>query len=249
MYRIPSSLLVPGNGLSATSASAAASSNISVGAAAAPAATPSKDPKVKEEDTILLFPVPKLARSIRPAGKLSETKINLYNELTLKQVAGTPFTATFAIQPGLSSEFADVANLYDEIRVLGGIAHFVIRTNGATAYTTDTGVQACVLAYDPMDSTALGSVLNGLQHSQHLLFAPPQGPLGFTAAPLPMTANGLFHFKWSVPNRSARRTGSAGVNFGASDWSDTADNTATYGYFKPYIPSFGATGFVQWKCT
>jgi hypothetical protein len=175
---------------------------------------------------------------------MKEVKITLWYELQAKTSAATPFTQTYAITPSLSSEYSDVANLYDEIIVDDGRMQFLVRNDSDVPYSSDTGIQAFVIAYDPLDSTALGSVLNGLQHSQHILFAPPvSGPNGFQGAPLPHTKSGLYDFKWRVPKGTATRAAVA-TSLG-HQWSDTADTTQNYGFFKMYFPSLGASGNVQ----
>lgn len=205
--------------------------------------------KLPDEVEMCLLPAVSrpLARSrLNGRAPMKETKINLYFELQWKQTAGAAFTSTYAITPSLASEYSDVASLYDEIIVDGGSIQFLGRTDADTAYTADTGPQACVVAYDPLDNGALGSVLNGMQHSQHLLFAPPtSGPLGFQCIPIAHSKRGLMTFRWSTPSGPARRTGVA-TAFG-HEWSDTIDSSVAYGYLKPYLSVQGTLGFMVFE--
>jgi len=201
----------------------------------------------KQQQSVVTVSLVRQPRARIARGSLGEQKINLYYQLSLTTIAGAAFTGTFAVSPSLSSEYADVANLYDEIIVDSGRMQFLHRNDLDTPYTTDTGVEAWVWAYDPLDSNSLSSTLNGMQHSQHFLFAPPtSGPGGFQGAPLAVNGSGLFSWSFHVPRSSARRTADAKV-FG-HDWSDTADTTAAYGYHKPYFASLGASGTVHMQC-
>jgi hypothetical protein len=180
----------------------------------------------------------------RGGGKKDDLSISLYYLVSASTTAGAAYSTVFSIAPGSSSEFSSLAALYDEYICDGGDMQFQYRLG--VAYTTNTGPDFPVWAYDPLDATALGSVVNGMQHKQHILTAGPGinvTAVGHFDAPQAVTKNGLFRFRWRTPPGVARRT-TPTVQFG-HEWADTADNTAVFGYLKPYLPVLGATGTYQ----
>jgi hypothetical protein len=181
-----------------------------------------------------------MARRIgRPGRSNDGISIRLYFAFNYANSAGNPMNSVTSLIPGATSEFSALAALYDECICDGGTLHFASRS--AVAYTTDTGPDLGVVAFDPLDTTALGSTVNGMQHSQHYLFGPAGTGL-IVPSPTPSATNsaGLHVFHWRTPLGPARRT-TPTTQFG-HEWSDTVDTTAAYGYLKWWYPSQGATG-------
>jgi len=166
--------------------------------------------------------------------KIQVQRIDLPILYSFTTTAGATYTTPIAINPFDSSEYSSLAALYDEIIIDGASMMFTTAVSvGYTAQTTQIGVWA----YDPITSTALGSLVNGLQHSQKHVWA----HLGnATYNPTEFTRDGLRHFKWKTLPGSARSVTNTNV-FG-HDWTSTTETTAVYGYLKPYINPPGATG-------
>jgi hypothetical protein len=189
-----------------------------------------------------------LLRAARPAaprmgrpngGKNREFRTVLNYTSSFTTTAATDYVGVISIRPSNSSEYATLANIYDEIIVDGGRLDFSL--SPVTTYTTNNGALRAVVAFDPIESAALSSLSNGLIHSQHFQFANAAALNGGTIqTPLATNAHGYFTFKWRTPKGVARST-SATAAFG-HEWSSTSDTASDYGYLKWYIPVPGATG-------
>jgi len=83
---------------------------------------------------------------------------------------GVVSTAVRVLADANAAEWTAMTALYDEYRVLGGKFMFQpAYQTPAGAFTPDTVL--AVMAYDPVDGTALSSVRNGSELSQHVLCA------------------------------------------------------------------------------
>jgi hypothetical protein len=171
---------------------------------------------------------------------------------TFTTVAATDNTTVINLKPADSTEWASLANIWDEMIVDGG--HFDFTVGITTNFTNYNGASRAVVCYDPLDSTALGSLSNGLQHQQHFQFGTPNTTAGTNILPVCVTkcyrnAQGVYRFMWKTPRAGARQA-SAAANFG-HEWSSTNDTGDFYGFLKFYIPQSGATGLltVYWTWT
>lgn len=157
---------------------------------------------------------------------------------TFSNTPATTLTASLALTPNsATTEYTELADLYDEVIVDGADLYFTVAN--VTNYTTLSGLALAVWSYDPINAGALGSLINGVQHQQHFLFNwSPNTVSGI--APSAHQPRGLYHFSAKVPSGDARTIASSAY-FGHS-WSSTSDTTQVYGTFKLFAPSLGATG-------
>jgi len=180
-------------------------------------------------------------RAARPmargrGGKAREIKTILNFTQSASTAAATDYVGVINVNPSASTEYASFAALWDELIVDSGRLEFTITPT--TTFTSNNGAARAVVCFDPIDSTALGSISNGLQHQQHLHFCTSTAI--YQQFPLPMNHNGIWRFDWRTPRGNARTTGNAGT-FG-HEWSATGDTNDFYGYLKWFIPTGGAAG-------
>lgn len=180
--------------------------------------------------------VGRIGRPGRARGKGDEIKALLNYTGTFSNVAATDNATVVKIQMSDSSEWASYIALYDEAIVDGGHIHFTQAVT--TGYTSSNGATRAVVAYDPLDATALGSLSNGLIHQQHLEFSTAAGQ--FLTFPTIASRTGFWAFKWRTPRKSGRS--SAQVTYFGHEWSSTSDAADLYGFLKWFIPQVGATG-------
>lgn len=146
--------------------------------------------------------------------------------------AATAYTTVVNVRPGGTGEYTSWGSLYDEVKVNGGVLHYLVRTNTASA---SAGTAALgIWVYDPTQNSTLGSVENGLQHTQHQWMALPQNDATPGLSVLCERGQGAMqHFRFKCPAGTQRVPGTAGVCTG--QWCDTTTTTADWGYLKPYI--------------
>jgi len=171
-------------------------------------------------------------------GKSQTSRTRIWYAIAASSGAGTAYNLAQAIQPSSSAEYASYAALYDEIFVHGGAFHFTTYKSAA-----GTATDACrgVLAYDPADNTASGSVVAVLPVRQH--YGPfLVGQTGTTAAGAPssFTGTGFHRFGFACPKGPQLNKNLAVVQTG--NWAATADTTATFGYMHVYMTAAGGTG-------
>jgi hypothetical protein len=176
------------------------------------------------------------------------TILNYTNQFST--TAATDYKGVINLTLSDSTEWTSLAALWDEVIVDSGRLEFTITQT--TNFTTNNGANRHVLCFDPLDASSLGSLSNGLQHSQHMTFSWAQTTTGLSSAmtvPVPMNKNGVFVFHFRIPKGSARTAGSSAI-FG-HEWSSTGDASDVYGYLKWYLPTTGATGVqtVYWTWT
>lgn len=173
-------------------------------------------------------------------GKSSEVRTILNFTGVTATSAGVDFAGVITLAVSNATEWSSFATIWDEVIVDGG--HFDFTNATTTAYTTTSGANRAVVCYDPLDSAALSSLSNGLQHAQHLQFTGGAGLL--PAFPTVASAKGYHSFRFKVPRGSARSNSGSPTVFG-HDWSSTGDTGDSYGYIKFYVPSIGATGITS----
>jgi len=167
--------------------------------------------------------------------------VTLPTSLDLAGSTNTTFTTVQQCKPSDAPEFASLANVWDEC-IVDGFTYIFSSSCNLTPGGAFANAQ--VIAWDPINSTALGSVVNGLQHQHHFLWNLPSCAAGASGpnvfpSPQPMTKNGFYTWKWKLPKGAgARSTQSATVYSG--EWSDTSSTSTTYGYLKPYLPALGS---------
>jgi len=178
-------------------------------------------------------------RGLGKLGKAREISTILNYTSSDTTTAATDYKGVQALTLTNSTEFTYFVQLWDEVIVDGG--EYSLAVSIATNYTTNNGAVRGVVCFDPLDSSSLASLSNGMQHSQHIQILNPI--VASNSSMLPMNKDGIIHFKWRTPSGSARTT--ANVNIFGHEWSSTADGGDIYGYLKHYIPSAGATGVLN----
>jgi len=176
----------------------------------------------------------------RGRGKFNrEFPIRINFPLAFSTTAGAVFTTPFSIIPGVFNEYATLAALYDEVIVDGGVYEWT--STVTTNFTSNSGINRYLIAFDPLLNTALATFSQGLQHEQHMQY---QGANSGTPVTTPQchTPDGIMRFRWRTPRKVARTT-SATTIFG-HEWSSTADVNQIYGFLKWHIAVSGATGVV-----
>jgi hypothetical protein len=178
------------------------------------------------------------------AGKYNEIRTNINFVWGFNTVAATNYVSVLPIVPASSVEWTNFSGLWDEMIVDGGFWEFATTT--ITNFTSNTGAVRCGISFDPLVIGTLTSIENCMQHSQHMVFVGANAGTAITQ-PQAVSKNGCFKFKWRTPPGNARSTAST-ILYG-HDWSSTADVNQVYGYLKPWIPTSGATGVVQYGGT
>jgi len=165
-----------------------------------------------------------------------EVKFNLYQTTAFNVSAGGVLNATDSVDMTSVLEFAQIATLFDEFRVVGGSARIVV---AASCLDTASNIPHAVIAYDPSDPTALTSLVEGCQVEQHHLMNVPVVATGFNTYPAPHTKYDAW--SWKVPKGIFLQqvSGTAAVE-GA--WQSTTNGTPSpYGFIKTYGSTFQAS--------
>ncbi len=145
------------------------------------------------------------------------------------------------VRPGVTSEWAALIQLFDEVICDGGEVHF----RSYMTSTTNTNGVDMVMVYDPVIATALTSLNIGLEAFQHkgpLAVAGGPGTTGnLLAQPNAVTPTGFWKMRWKTP-RGPSVSNTGGADFSGT-WSSTSVTTSTYGHLKMYVeaPSVGTT--------
>jgi hypothetical protein len=178
-------------------------------------------------------------------GKLEEFRVRLPIEYQVTTTANTTYTQPIVLTPSDSGEWTALAALYDEIIVDSGDVKFsVVQTAAGGTLTPNLWV----LAYDPISSAALGSLANGVQHSQHFVWGMSTAgaaSVNLLSVPTCVTKNGLFDFRWRTPKGTARLAATP-AQFG-HDWSSTGETGDIYGYLKPHFKAMGGSTVFVWS--
>lgn len=200
--------------------------------------TPSEKEKVEKIAAARLVRASTARVSTRPGarGKMNEIRSILNFTGSFATTAATDYANNLNINPSLSTEYTSFSNIWDEMIVDSGKLEWTCQAT--TTFTTNNGAARAVVCFDPLDATVLGSLSNGLQHSQHKQFVTSTAI--YQTFPLPENKDGYWTFRWKTPKGVARTTNSS-VVFG-HEWCSTSDTTDVYGYLKWFIPTGGATG-------
>jgi len=210
------------------------------------------DPKRSDEERRKMTLAARALRAMAPRvmsgkGRQNEIKTILNYTNTFSTTAATDDKTVITLTLSNSTEWTSLIALWDEVIVDGG--HFDFTSSVTTGFTTNNGALRAVVAFDPMDATSLGSLSNGMQHSQHLQFQSNNSAAVTTVSPVCISSKGYHRLRFKVPRGSVRSSGSSAI-FG-HEWSSTGDASDSYGYIKFYIPSTGATGVytIYWTWT
>lgn len=175
---------------------------------------------------------PSLVKTIMQKGKKGKVKkdglvrVRLWQKINQSQGTTALVTAS-ALQPSSGAGWSSIAALYDEFRCMG--IDFYTKVVTGTSATVDAGV----LAFDPLTSGNLGSVVEGLEHKHKV------GPLSIndTTYQPSVTASGFHH--WRAKLAPAFVSGASNDIIGGS-WYSTGTSSAIVGYLKPYIENSSA---------
>jgi hypothetical protein len=159
--------------------------------------------------------------------KIGTLKTWLWNVSSTTSSAATAQAPVFRLRPSDSAEFADLANLFDELRVVAAKARYAVSLGGSGVTTIDTA-----MAYDPVNSGAYSSVVAVLPAAHHV------GPNRLHASNSNPEATSRSGF-WEFPEFQLPK-GPQGTDFVSSavatgQWQDTGVTAVDYGYFKGYI--------------
>jgi hypothetical protein len=176
----------------------------------------------------------------RGGGKMNEIKTIINYTDVFTTTAATDNAQVVLVRPSNGLEWSNLIAIWDECIVDSGHIDFTVSVSNS--YTTDNGVHRAVVCFDPFTSTALSTLSQGLQHSQHLQFTTTNAFASGTCAQTPQAVNqrGFWRFSWKTP-RGQAISGNAPTYFGHM-WSPTSDPSDNYGTLRFYIPQSGATG-------
>jgi len=161
--------------------------------------------------------------------KIGRVRTRIAYPISATSAANTALTTVFPVEPALSGEFNSFAAVFSECKVHGGEVHYAVAASGTVSQVFE------VLSYDPMSSTALSSVAAGCEFSQMDLRA--FGAAATSVGPAPVTARGLYTFKFRCLKGSGRVSATATQFQG--EWSATTDAADTYGFLKPFVGPLG----------
>jgi len=195
---------------------------------------------------------PRMLRKFSMGGKTAggfkhlRTSIAL-NKQTQTSASNTAKAVTFQLQPALSPEYATLAALFSDIRVLGFDLHVDIVCNGST-----TASLGAIMTFETEVDGALSSVANGLENRQHLLMSIPiVSGSGVVSACNAVSKSGFFKWSVRIPQQSAMSTSGGTTvlpNF-VGQWASLLDTSDSFGAVQYYCeaPSGGsATTTAVW---
>jgi len=201
-----------------------------------------------DKDVVLVNgPSVRMAQAIK--GRLKSLRTRLVEHWTATGTANTAYSTVKALKPGGSNDWTSMSALFDEAKCHGVELHWMVTVSAGGNVVTPTWES--IVSFDPTNSTALGSVEQGLEYDQH------DGPVmcvpnitrngadvgantgGNWAYATTTTKRGFFMKRYKVPAGVALNpAGSAEVVGGA--WFATSDTNAICGYLKPYFEAPGA---------
>jgi hypothetical protein len=169
-------------------------------------------------------------------GKMSLAPVRTtlaYEYLTTSGAPGA-LTTVLGVQPALFNDFASYAALYDEMKVHAVTYHWALGVNSGTV---GSNLVWAVIAYDPVNDTALASVAEGTEYSQHdlVFFDLNTSVVGIPNATY--SRRGYFVKKFKVPQQVQVADS---INVVTGQWAETVSNLV-FGYVKPYIPSLAGS--------
>jgi hypothetical protein len=169
--------------------------------------------------------------------RLKPIAVTLSFRQTMVSSANTAYTTVVSLNPAMSSEFAGLAALYDEMICDGGHFDFIAHTTAVISAGNLWGA----IGMDPVNYGVYTSVSNACDTTQHTLF-----PIIVNLGPSVVQPIGpLRHrFAWTLPKgKPARSSGGSNDAVFSGEWSATSDASDTYGFLKPYLEA-GATGVI-----
>jgi hypothetical protein len=185
----------------------------------------------------------KLFQMVKSAGKksLKPIRLTLPFSFSLANTGVGLCTAVLQIDPSISTEWTSLQALYDEYKMHGFRCEYAL-ISSCVGSTADSML---VLAWDPVDATALTSVRNGCELTHHKLHALPNvsGANGTLANGTPLK------FSVSIRNQESLTISSTGQVTGSpGSWKNlpTSGSIGSYdGALKVYNVNSGGNGVAQ----
>jgi len=176
-------------------------------------------------------------RGIKGKPGLSFVRTMLWYNITAIQSSGSsPLVSYIDVSVGNNLEvIGEWAALYDEVKVHGGIVKIQHKVG---SFPNQPCNAVCV--YDPLDNQPLAALTDGLEHSQHMLWAVP----GAATAPLMQTRDGLITFRFEVHPVSGVEVN---TNAAPGQWHDLkqlSSSGTSDGWLKFYAESSGTNNHV-----
>jgi hypothetical protein len=155
---------------------------------------------------------------------------------TSNSSANTALQINAAVSPASTDDWAAMAGLFDEVRVMGGYVKWVVTCN-ADSVRPDANI-AGVCAFDPTTATSLATLGEGLVARYHHAFVLP----GKNAGPTPTSRDGFHTMKWRNPHVAVRNTTSTALTQG---WMSTSDGADIFGYVKFLLAAAGSSNITS----
>ncbi len=193
---------------------------------------------VKSSDSKSLQPLRLLRQPARSAGSrlkgIGTLKTWLWYSTSATSSTTTAQAPVFRLRPSDSSEFADLANIFDELRVVRAKAHFAVSGSAASNFWD------VAMAYDPVNAGVYSSVTACLSAQHHV--GPLRAP-GGNSSPGSYTPSGLWIFPEFQLPKGPQGTDFVSSSVATGQWQDTGVTAVDYGYFKGYVtaPSGGTS--------
>jgi hypothetical protein len=165
--------------------------------------------------------------------KLTPIRTRITFKVSQSSSTATANTAAIALRPAASADFADLAFVYELVKVHGGLLRYNVVISGAAP----TIPSLAVIAYDPVSNAVFASAAAACEASQHSLMC-VAGALTYASAfPLSVTPSGLETFMFKVPV-GPDVSNTSGTSNVTGHWADTRDDD-NWGYLKPFIEAQG----------
>jgi len=177
--------------------------------------------------------------------KLAPIELVIPYSISATTAASGLLTSTLLVDPSSNAtEWASLATLYDEYKVVSGELHFGLvgrcPAPGTSGLTVDSNF---VVVFDPNDANSLSSWRNGTEYSQHCALFPTLITAGATAATDVYgirTGAGGARFPFRVPPGAALATSSGAINYGGGVWFQVG-STVPCGQLKFYWQTANTT--------
>jgi len=167
-------------------------------------------------------------------GKMKPIKVSMWqNASNISSAAGTALSNVIGVQPSAFQDWANLAPLYDECKVIGGAVYQCLWF-AKTATVIESPVHWTTV-YDPIDGVALTGVPDALTYAQNMGPKFALGSYGTAViqadrCPYSMSESGYHVLRFKVPKSPARNTANAVWLQG--EWSSTTDAADLYGFIK-----------------
>jgi hypothetical protein len=175
----------------------------------------------------------------RGKGHITSVRTRLAVSGSVSSAAAGALSTVITVDPSGSTEWASFQNLFDEVKVHGGVLHWHIGTTGGTPTDSDYAI-----AYDPTNGGAYTSVVGVLVTDQCQLTRAITQNAGTLVGPNTNTKSGFWTFKFKCPEGSSKVASNVLVDAEVCTglWADTTNSvTPKYGFIKPYAAGAGGS--------